>query len=949
MPVFTAIAAWVVTAIGATGMWATVASFAVRAFLTIGISKLLNRNSDSGGAQATGGGRVPVNPSTENKIPVVYGTAFMAGTVTDAKISEDQKTMWYVFAMSEVTDTGTLSYDKVYWNGNEVTFDGSTAKITQWTTNSDPPQVDDKVNGYGWIYLFTNGSSSGVNTGGQPAWDILSVANGIPAGLEWTSTCTMDKTAFIIVKVVFNQNSGLTSMPTITAKMTNTLTKPGDVLKDYLQNERYGCGIPLASIDTASLTALNTYSDDTITYFTYPYTGATTTQTKYRINGPIITGNECMTNITQILDSCDSWLKFNEIESQWSVVINKAYDEAPGAITITDLYHVTDDVLIGGIDINPTDLNSTYNAIELQYPNTNIKDGTDYQYISLWDTDPAILSPNEPFNRQTVSLPLVNNAVQALYLGARRLYQGREDLTVTLMLDYSGIQIEAGDVIRITSAVYGWDASTGFPDGKLFRVVQVQEAKLAEGSLGANIVATEYNATVYADDVIQDYIPAENSGLADPAIIGTPAAPTVAGSPLTDGNVQTFTVTGIVPTVGQVLYFDFFYGDTSIVTDHHLYRTISLASGDVSTAGSTQTITTTSFPPGTYYWSVRARNNIAAKQSAASTVYTWSGPGVTTATSGSSSGWSSSGALFTGPDTTGILPGYHIKVLTGVGVVLASSKVTTVPNSTQFNMDVAPTTPLVGDTIQWYIGGVDTHQVAPGAVDPTKVQQYNPVINTGGLTINNMAPGASGFTLHTSYDMRTYLSGVAPLVTSTSTRNIPLVYPGWTIPANEHNTWEGGTWPYTWYTAPAGLGPYTPSPAQTAPGGTVSQLATLGWYQVIYVDMSSDTLLTTEWAVLTGLLTVTTDTPNTRFQICRYAHFVSSGSALSGQIRTLQDIIIPTAGQYTTAVALSDGATGTALGTATGTIYEYGYLIRNVTPGSNITVTHGSLSIKQSR
>ena len=642
MPIFTAIAAWVVTAIGATGMWATVASFAVRAFLTIGISKLLNRNSDSGGAQASSGGRVPVNPSTENKIPVVYGTAFMAGTVTDAKISEDQKTMWYVFAMSEVTDTGTLSYDKVYWNGNEVTFDGSTAKITQWTTNSDPPQVDDKVNGNGWIYLFTDGSSSGVNTGGQTAWDILSVANGIPAGLEWTSTCTMDKTAFIIVKVLFNQNAGLTSMPTITAKMTNTLSRPGDVLVDYLNNDRYGCGIPVTSLEgcvsifglpaiiiTGCFADLNTYSDETITFYEYPYTGVTDVQPRYRINGPIITGNECMTNVTQLLDACDCWLKFNEIESQWSVVINKAYDQAPGAVTITNLYHVTDDNLIGGIDINPTDLNSTYNAVELQYPDTNIKDATGYRYISLWDTDPAILSPNEPFNRQTINLPIVNNAVQAWYLGARRLYQGREDLTVNFMLDYSGIQIEAGDVIRITSAVYGWDALTGFPDGKLFRVIQVQEAKLAEGSLGANIVASEYNETVYDDSVVYDYIPADNSGLADPAILGTPAAPIVATSALVDGNVQTFTVAGVVPTLGQVLYFDFFYGTTAVVADHHLYRTITLASGDVTTAGSTQTITTTSFPPETYYWSVRARNNIAAKQSGASSAYTWGGPGVT--------------------------------------------------------------------------------------------------------------------------------------------------------------------------------------------------------------------------------------------------------------------------------------------------------------------------------
>jgi hypothetical protein len=558
---------------------------------------------------------------------VLYGTAFLAGAVTDAKISNDQKIMWYVFAVSEVTDTGSITYDKVYWNGNEVTFDPTIqSKVIKWTTNGG--QEDTKVDGFGWIYLFTNGSSSGVNTGGQTAIQILSDPD-IPVDLRWSSTCTMDQTAFMIVKVLFNSNSGLTSMPTITAKMTNTLTKPGEVLYDYMTNERYGCGIDPLTIDTDSLDDLDTYSDVLITYYDDPYTGATSTQPRYRVNGPIITGNECMTNITQLTDACDSWLKFDEILGQWSIVINKAYDQAPNAQLISALYHVTDDNLIGGIDINPTDLNSTYNAVELQYPDTNIKDGTNYLYISLWDTEPAILSPNEPFNQQTITLPVVNNAVQAQYLGARRLYQGREDLTVNFMLDYSGIQIEAGDVIRITSAVYGWDASTGFPDGKLFRVIQVQEAKLAEGSLGANIVASEYNDSVYVEDVIQDYIPSDNSGLADPAIIGTPAAPTVATAPLTNGNVATFTVTGVVPTTGQVLYFDFFYGTTSTVADHKLYRTITLASGDVSTAGSTQVITTTSFPPGTYYWSVRARNNIAAKSSVASSAFIWAGPGVT--------------------------------------------------------------------------------------------------------------------------------------------------------------------------------------------------------------------------------------------------------------------------------------------------------------------------------
>ena len=659
-PAIAAIAAWVVTAIGATGVWATVVSFAVRAFLVIGLSKLLNRNSDSSGAQSTGGGRIPVNPSPENKLPIVYGTAFVAGTVTDAKINDKQDTMWYVFAVSEVSGRAfqpwyktTLTYDEVYWNGNKVTFDTvDPAKVMSWETNSNPPQVDNKVKDNGWIYLFNDGSSSGINTGGKTAIEILSDPE-IPAELRWTATSLMSDCAFMIVKVKFNQNSGLTSMPTITTKMTNPVNNPAAVLYDYMTNTRYGCGIPADQIDEGgtwfsflySFGQLSDYCDEDISYYKYADPPldppVILSQPRYRINGPIMTGNECLTNINQILDSCDSWLKFNEITGQWAVVINRGYETTnpfTGYVTtITDLYHVTDDVLVGGIDINPTDLNSTYNAVEMQYPNTNIKDQTDYQYISLWETMPALLSPNEPFNQQTITLPLVNNAVQAIYIGARRLYTGREDVGIFLTLDYSGIQIEAGDVIRVSSDVYGWNSPV-FPDGKLFRVIQVQEAQVGGGALGVQVTASEYNDFVYVDDVVQDFIPSDNTGLADPAILGTPAAPIVATSALVDGNVQTFTVAGVVPTLGQVLYFDFFYGTTAVVADHHLYRTITLASGDVTTAGSTQTITTTSFPPETYYWSVRARNNIAAKQSTASTAYVWGGPGVTTFDPGTGNG-----------------------------------------------------------------------------------------------------------------------------------------------------------------------------------------------------------------------------------------------------------------------------------------------------------------------
>jgi hypothetical protein len=205
-----------------------------------------------------------------------------------------------------------------------------------------------------------------------------------------------------------------------------------------------------------------------------------------------------------------------------------------------------------------------------------------------------------------------------------------------------------------------------------------------------------------------------------------------------------------------------------------------------------------------------------------------------------------------------------------------------------------------------------------------------------------MAPGGSGFVQIQRYDMRTTAGGPAVLVTSTATRNVPLIYPGVSIPINESNTWEGGTWPYTWYgSAPSGLGYYTPNIAQ-AVDGDESQWATLGWYKVISVDLSADTLTPSEWAVLTGRLGLQVDTINTEMQICRYASF--SPGQYSFQLRTLADFTVPGAAQYTYQIPLVDGTTGIS-----GTIYELGWFIRNATLGTLCTVTSASLTVKQNK
>lgn len=620
--------------LAAAGAWltsGTIGAMVTRTVLAIGISKLI---ANRAGSKAAGAGdnppaRFQVRPATTNKIPLVYGTGYYGSVITDAVISSDNTTMWYVMACAEVTDSGSISFGDIYLDNRLVTFDGTDqTKVISLTNNAG--QVDTKMAGNIFIYKYDNGSNSPVNTA-QTAIQVLQ-DSAIPVSRRWTSTNLMTDTAFIIIKLIYNSEKQVTGLGELKLQMNNSLNKPGDVLLDYMNNNRYGCNIPLTQIDTASLQLLNDYSDELITYT--PAGGGSATQARYQINGPIDLGQNCLSNLQEIADACDSWIQYSELTGKWKVVINKPYNWVPSgpAPVITDLYHVDSSVIIGGLDITPIDLNQTYNSIEVQYPNSNIKDQTDVKVVDLTDPttawyDPTLLSVGEADNRLTIRYDIVNNYVQAVYLGVRRLLQSREDLTIQCALDYSGIQIEAGDVIRVTLEEYGWCAPA-FPDGKLFRVSTVTEIKKEDGNLGATIVAFEYNDTIYADNAIQDYVPADNTGLTDPNIIGTPIAPTVTLD--LANTINNMTITGTVPSTGSVLYLDFNYGTNSNSESHFYYTTAKNKNGSALTPNATLTINSSDLQTGNYYWSITARNNNAGVRGPSSTVVNWPGANVST-------------------------------------------------------------------------------------------------------------------------------------------------------------------------------------------------------------------------------------------------------------------------------------------------------------------------------
>jgi hypothetical protein len=703
----------------------TIGKALVTAAVSIGISRLVAKRSNiPAEAGGDGGGRVQLPPATTNKLPVVYGTSFIGGAITDAMLSTDQKTMWYVVALAEVSDDqggggGSYTFDtsKFYYDGKNVQF-GIDGAVTGLITNTSTPQVDTRCNGFLYIYTFVNGSGTNVNNNHPyTAQQILSTTNGVPAAQAWSSSQAMTNCAFAIVRVIYSTDAGTTGAGSLTVNITNSITKPGDAILDYMLNNRYGCNLPLNAIDTTSLTDLNTYSDDLIDYKPVgwntgdPYSQ----QSRYRINGPVDTGQNCLNNLQFLVDSCDSWLQYSELSGKWRVVMNKGYDQAPNAQTINQLFSVDSSNLVGGIEVSPIDLNETFNEVEVGYPNTNIKDQTDYQIIDLFLEDPQLLSANEAVNRLNLTLPHVNNAVQAKYLAARRLYQSREDLVIAFKLDFSGIQIEAGDVIRVTHEVYGWT-------DKLFRVSSVAEEKDASGNLFAAIQAFEYSNDIY-DDIIQDYVPAFNTGLIDPNVISQPGTPTITTSAPVNGQITSFDVTSYVPDTGLVLYMDFNYGNSSNVLEHRLYRTIQQSNGapyinsDSANAVYTNvSVNVNDLVSGNYYWSVTARNNTSGKRSNSSGALQWFGANVVENIVLNGCNATSNGNAITSDVIANLQVGSNVFFISGTGELGNNTYVTNVISNTSFTITPNPITPLSNACLQLQLGGVRGNQVQSNTV-----------------------------------------------------------------------------------------------------------------------------------------------------------------------------------------------------------------------------------------
>jgi hypothetical protein len=610
------VAEWLygVYAAGSAPWYYTATTFAVNIVASSIISKALAPdapNANNGGANNPGS-RAQVPPAGDNKVQIVYGSAYVGGTIVDLSITEDNQNLYYVLALSEVTNTengntgDTFTFGDVYFGGKKVIFDGTDQYKVVSLLDESTGLYDTNVAGKLEFYLYSNGSFSGYNTT-KTAIQVMQDPNLV---YQWDSTKLMSNCAFAIIKITYSQNAGLTNLQQTRFQVINSRHKPGDCFADYLTSARYGAAIPTDSIDYASLDALNAYCDESFTYTTY--FGPTSTQTRFRFDGIADPTQTVMQNMQNMASSCDCLIKYNEIQGLWGVIV-----QTP---TVVPVMNINNSNMVSAIQISPIDLSSSYNVAEVKFPDNSAQDSFNSSTFDLAQIDPALLYPNEPVNKQSISLQFVNDSVRAQYLANRFLKAAREDLQLQVEVNYAGLQLEAGDVVTVTNANYGWT-------NKQFRLNKVVEKFSENGTVTVALSMMEFNAAIYDDVSITQFTPSPNTGIGDPLFFGVLYAPTIASqSPF--AAVPSFGIQVRASSNGITQYAEVWYSAYSNPSEA---QRIFAGTTQVNPGGNPftpaeiiGTVNIANIPSGDWYFFVRMVNALGTSIfSSASSVLVW--------------------------------------------------------------------------------------------------------------------------------------------------------------------------------------------------------------------------------------------------------------------------------------------------------------------------------------
>ena len=312
---------------------------------------------------------------------------------------------------------------------------------------------------------------------------------------HWTNTTdyTMEGLVFVMMEVDYDAENSLTGLGAMSFDITNSMNNPGEVLFDYMTNSRYGAGLANADIDITSIlgtanTDMKGYSNELIPYTNKANVSANIA--RYQLNGYLSTFDSCMDNIDKICRNSSTYFTFDGKQGKFKAVPNREYLTSE----LANAFVLNDDNITSRISISSTELYQQLNKVTVSFADQNRKDQTNTVVV---ETPSASRNTGEPDNNLDYRLELVNNNIHAQQLGNIDLNQSRKGMVVELTTDFSGLQIDAGDVVKVNNSDYG------FTD-KLFRVMKNTEVLGEDGMINCGLLLLEYDDSVYIDAVVTE-------------------------------------------------------------------------------------------------------------------------------------------------------------------------------------------------------------------------------------------------------------------------------------------------------------------------------------------------------------------------------------------------------------------------------------------------------------
>lgn len=552
MPAFTLIGAAVASAIGLTGLAATVVGGIVATGAAYITSRVINGNPNKGANSAQSqGGRIQVPPATNNKIPVLYGSAFVNGIITDAHITNKNQRMIYSLVLSEKVNACSVadySVGDIYWNDLKLQFETSAPhKVLRGTKIVDGIESPDdnfkSKDGKNLVEIRIYAGGTEASNQIFPVTDKVAAYTYVNSNDStdsfWTSNHKMTGLVFAIVKINYDGDKGFTGLPNVTFNVKNTLTNPALVMLDYLKSDRYGANIPESQINLSEGEKWGLYCNELVTYTALNSQPAT--QKRFEINGLLDTSRPVKENMDIILQNGGAWLSYDVADGKWRAIPKRALTTEE----LTQCLTFDDSNIISGINLSSTRLDDLYNKFEVEFYDKLNREQRAYARRDLRVSAPSLLNPNERDNQLRMSLDLTNNSVQAELIGNIELRQSRDDLVIQFSSSHYGVQAQAGDVIKVSSDIYAWNP-------KLFRITRVKEQETADGNLIADITALEYNADVYTVEDLSEFTTSPNTNIKP---IGSsdnlkPPTETKITNPQPDKSIPNFTLEVTIPTEG---------------------------------------------------------------------------------------------------------------------------------------------------------------------------------------------------------------------------------------------------------------------------------------------------------------------------------------------------------------------------------------------------------------